>query len=37
MTHLTNLDKLKRHITLPASVEEKDAPFISRYLNLENG
>ena len=37
MKYLTNFDKLKRHITLLASVEEKDAPFISCYLNLENG
>jgi len=37
MTHLTTLDELKRHVTLLASVEESDAPFISAYLNLENG
>ena len=37
MTHLTTLDELKQHITLLASVEESDAPFISAYLNLENG
>ena len=37
MTHLTTLDELKQHITLLASVEETDAPFISCYLDLENG
>ena len=37
MTHMTRLDELKRHITLLASVEETDAPFVSAYLNLENG
>ena len=37
MTHLTTLDKLEQHITLLARVEETDAPFISCYLNLENG
>ncbi len=37
MTHLTTLDELKQHITLLTSVEESDAPFISAYLNLENG
>ena len=37
MTHMTTLDELKQHITLLASVEESDAPFISCYLNLENG
>ena len=37
MTHLTTLDELKQHITLLASVEETDAPFISCHLNLENG
>lgn len=37
MTHLTTLDELKQHITLLASVEETDAPFISCYLNFENG
>jgi len=37
MTHLTTLDELKQHITLLASVDESDAPFISCYLNLENG
>ena len=37
MAHLTTLDELKHHITLLASVEETDAPFISAYLNLENG
>jgi len=37
MRHLTTLDELGRHITLLARVEESDAPFISAYLNLENG
>jgi len=37
MTHLTTLDELKQHITLLASVDESDAPFISCYLNLEDG
>ena len=36
MTHLTTLDELKQQITLLASVEESDAPFISVYLNLED-
>jgi hypothetical protein len=37
MTSLTTLEELKQHITLLASVEESEAPFISVYLNLENG
>lgn len=37
MTHLTTLDELKQHITLLASVEETDAPFVSAYFNLEDG
>ncbi len=37
MKHLTTLDELKQHITLLASVDESDAPFMSCYLNLENG
>ena len=37
MTHMTTLDELKQHITELASVEASDAPFISCYLNLENG
>ena len=37
MTHMTTLDELKQQITVLASVEESDAPFISCYLNLENG
>jgi len=37
MRHLTTLDELKQHISLLASVEESNAPFISAYLNLENG
>lgn len=36
MAQLTNLDELKQHITILASVEETDAPFISCYLNLED-
>ena len=36
MTHMTTLDELKQQITVLASVEESDAPFISCYLNLEN-
>ena len=36
MPHLTTLDELKQHVTLLASVEESDAPFISCYLNLED-
>ena len=37
MKQLTTLDELKQHITILASVEETDAPFISCYLNLEDG
>ena len=37
MAHLTTLNELRQHITLLASVEESEAPFISAYLNLENG
>ncbi|MCP4410694.1 MAG: hypothetical protein GY807_23725 [Gammaproteobacteria bacterium] len=37
MTHLTTLDELNQHITLLASAEESEAPFISCYLNLEDG
>jgi len=37
MTHLTTLDELKQKITLLASVEESEAPFVSCYLNLEDG
>lgn len=37
MAHLTTLDELHQHITLLASVDESDAPFVSAYLNLENG
>lgn len=37
MTHLTTIDELKQHITLLAVVEESAAPFISCYLNLEDG
>jgi rubrerythrin len=34
---MTTLDELKQHITVLASVEASDTPFISCYLNLENG
>ena len=34
---MTTLDELKQNITLLASVEESDVPFISCYLNLEGG
>jgi len=34
---MTTLDELKRQITVLASVKESDAPFISCYLNFENG
>ena len=37
MTHLTTLDELEQHITLLANVEESDTPFISCYLNFEEG
>ena len=37
MTHLTTLDELKQSITLLASVEASESPFISCYLNLEDG
>ena len=37
MTHMTTLDELNQYITLLADAEETDAPFISCYLNLENG
>ena len=37
MTHLTTLDELEQHITLLVSVDEADAPFLSCYLNLEDG
>jgi len=37
MAHLTTLDELHQQITLLASVDESDAPFISAYLNLEKG
>ena len=37
MAHLTTLDELKQHITILASVDESGAPFISAYLNLEDG
>ena len=37
MPHMTTLDELKQQITLLASVEASDAPFISCYLDLDNG
>lgn len=37
MTHMTTLEELNQHIALLASVEETRAPFISCYLDLENG
>jgi hypothetical protein len=37
MSHLTTLDELNQNINLLACVEESDAPFVSAYLNLENG
>jgi rubrerythrin len=37
MTHLTTLDELEQHITVLVNVDESDAPFLSCYLNLEDG
>jgi hypothetical protein len=37
MNHLTTLNELRGHITLLASVEESETPFVSCYLNLEDG
>lgn len=37
MTGLTTLDDLKRNLTLLTSVEPSDAPFVSTYLNVNNG
>jgi len=37
MTHLTTLGELEQHITLLVNVDESDAPFLSCYLNLEDG
>ena len=37
MAALTTLDELEQHITLLVSVDESDAPFLSCYLNLEDG
>lgn len=34
---MTTLDELKKNISLLASVEESDVPFISCYLNIEAG
>jgi len=37
MAQLTTLDELREHIALLARVEETQTPFVSAYLNLENG
>ena len=37
MTHLTTHGELEQHITLLVNVDESDAPFLSCYLNLEDG
>ena len=37
MEPLTTLDELRRHISVLACVEETEAPFVSCYLNLEQG
>lgn len=37
MAHLATLDELRRHISVLASVEESEAPFVSAYFNLEDG
>lgn len=37
MEPLTTLDELRRHITALACVDETEAPFLSCYLNLEQG
>ena len=37
MTHLTSLEELERQVGVLACVEETDAPFVSCYLNLEDG
>lgn len=37
MGQLTTLDELRQHIFLLAKAEEGKTPFISAYLNLENG
>lgn len=34
---LTTLDELRRHIAVLACVDETEAPFVSCYLNLEQG
>ena len=36
MTHMTNLNELKQHITVLANVEESDELFISVYINLDD-
>lgn len=37
MEQLTTLDELRRHIGVLACVDETEAPFVSCYLNLEQG
>ena len=37
MEQLTALDDLRRHIGLLACIDETEAPFVSCYLNLEQG
>ena len=37
MEALTTLDELRRHISVLACVEETEVPFVSCYLNLEQG
>lgn len=37
MTQLTTLDELKHNIGVLAAVEETGSPFVSCYLNIENG
>lgn len=34
---LTTLDELRRHVSVLACVDETEAPFVSCYLNLEQG
>ena len=37
MEQLTTLDELRRHIGVLACIDETEAPFVSCYLNLEQG
>jgi len=37
MPSLTSPAELQQHVTLLASIEETDLPFVSCYLNLEHG